>query len=305
MHNSSKDQLWLSYLKITILKMKLKLARIKHRCLLLVILLNGSAFSACASQDSVVYQTLSSGKNLVQVSKYTFQGKQQSFIVLHDNERTGFNAALKYCRNYGGTIYKIENNQQRFLMFAFEQKRFMFDPNQIFNKMALSLNASKLNKCKPVKSFLDSTSGFATNLLKIFKIDSAKCVITLHNNTDGAFSILDYLPGHILSSIAKEVYFRPGTDPDDFLLVTEKPFFDYLSAHEINVILQDSMAPTDGSLSIYAQLNRMPYINIEIQHGHEDIHYKYIELVSKMLDELGYNENDEFAPQEKSSVHEG
>ncbi|WP_316824391.1 hypothetical protein [Pedobacter miscanthi] len=56
---------------------------------------------------------------------------------------------------------------------------------------------------------------------------------------------------------------------------------------KVNVILQSKFASNDGSLSVYAMQNNIPYINVEVQHGHQDENLRLIELAVAALREHG------------------
>ncbi|MEM7700105.1 MAG: M15 family peptidase, partial [Verrucomicrobiota bacterium] len=92
-------------------------------------------------------------------------------------------------------------------------------------------------------------------------------VIALHNNTDGGYSLLSYLPGGSEAAAGADVH-RSGADTDNFFLVTQERLFRSLKARNFNVALQDNRnAPEDGSLSVYCGKKGISYINVEAQHG--------------------------------------
>jgi hypothetical protein len=76
-------------------------------------------------------------------------------------------------------------------------------------------------------------------------------------------------------------------DGDDLVYVTEPRLFSSLKKANVNVILQSKFASNDGSLSVYAMQNNIPYINVEVQHGHMDEHFRLIELAVAALKEHG------------------
>ncbi|MNY25704.1 hypothetical protein D3C86_1595040 [compost metagenome] len=74
-------------------------------------------------------------------------------------------------------------------------------------------------------------------------------------------------------------------DPDDLILVTEKVLFSKLKKENVNVVLQHQEAEDDGSLSIYAMKNNIPYLNVEVQHGHLEDNLMLIEAGVRALRE--------------------
>ncbi|HYH55515.1 MAG TPA: hypothetical protein VD772_02825, partial [Anseongella sp.] len=123
-------------------------------------------------------------------------------------------------------------------------------------------------------------------VLEMYNYDSLGYVITLHNNTEGLYSIRYYLPGKMMDSAASKVHINPKLDTDDFVFVTEPYFYDYLEKRDVNVVLQDPHAPNDGSLSVYAAMQGIPYVNIEVQDGHFREHRELIDTVAGMVMEF-------------------
>lgn len=106
-------------------------------------------------------------------------------------------------------------------------------------------------------------------MLALYRFDAQAAVVTLHNNTDGNYSVLSYLPGGAHAREAQEVHVVDGRDPDDFFFVTDRDLFERLAEKGFNVVLQHNDAATDdGSLSVYAGRRGKPYVNVEAEHGH-------------------------------------
>jgi hypothetical protein len=49
--------------------------------------------------------------------------------------------------------------------------------------------------------------------------------------------------------------------------------------------LQSKDAADDGSLSLYAMQQNIPYINVEVEHGHQLVNLQLIEIAVKALKE--------------------
>ena len=75
-------------------------------------------------------------------------------------------------------------------------------------------------------------------------------------------------------------------DQDDLIFTTELAIFNKLKLANVNVALQSKSAPDDGSLSIYAMHKKIPYINVEVQHGHVEENLRLIEIAVKALHEV-------------------
>jgi hypothetical protein len=122
--------------------------------------------------------------------------------------------------------------------------------------------------------------GFANKILD--QVLSFHCILSIHNNTDGNYSVADY--SDKLKQDAAQVYINPQMDSDDFVFTTDPEIFNRLRSKNINVALQDNtLATDDGSLSVYAGRNRLKYANIETEHGHSQEQERLINEILKLL----------------------
>lgn len=199
-------------------------------------------------------------------------------INLHDNERTSLQAARFSLELRGGTLIKIENNGQRVIRFKLRGVVYAFDPNRIFSRTGIEQTLKENGRTSP--QAIEEVEKFAARLLEMLPSDLT-CVIALHNNTEGAYSVKSYLPGGERQKDAKEVYANSKQDPDDIVFTTDEELYRKMAAHGYNSIWQhNSLAKKDGSLSVYCgELNRR-YVNIETQHGKIT---QYAEMLEKLL----------------------
>lgn len=199
-------------------------------------------------------------------------------INLHDDEITAVQAARSVLEQTGGMLIKIENNAKRIISFSFKGVQYTFDPNRIFSSAGIGVTLQAKGKKHPLAIL--EVEKFAARLLQLIP-DSASCIIALHNNTDGDFSVKSYQPGGKRQRDARQVYADNWQDIDDITLTTDGILFAKMSAFGYNSILQDNIkVDKDGSLSVhYGELNKR-YINIETQHGKTT---QYKEMLSKLL----------------------
>jgi hypothetical protein len=199
-------------------------------------------------------------------------------INLHDDEKTAVQAARMVLEQKGGLLIKIENNAKRMVSFTFKGVTYTFDPNRIFSKAGIAVTLTANGKKNPLAVI--EVEKFAATLLQLIP-DSASCIIALHNNTDGDFSVKTYLSGGKRQKDALQVYADDWQDIDDIALTTDEILFNQMSSFGYNSILQDNeKVYKDGSLSVYyGELNRR-YINIETQHG-KTVQYK--EMLGKLF----------------------
>jgi hypothetical protein len=200
-------------------------------------------------------------------------------VNVHDDEVTSVRAARSLLEQQGGILIKIENQAQRNVNFPFKGVMYSFDPNRIFSRtgIGLTLRVSK-GKINPLA--ITEVEKFATHLLELIP-DSVSCLIALHNNTNGDFSVKTYQPGGKRQTDAKQVYADSWQDIDDIALTTDETIYTKMAAFGYNSILQDNEnVYKDGSLSVYYGERNRRYINIETQHGKTA---QYGEMLSKLL----------------------
>lgn len=199
-------------------------------------------------------------------------------LNLHDNERTSVQAAKSILEETGGTLIKIENNGQRIIRFRLKGAYYSFDPNRIFSRAGIEQTLHENKKIS--HEAIEEVEKFSKQLLALIT-DSTSCLIALHNNTEQAFSIKSYLPGHDRQFDAKAVYADSLQDVDDIILTTDSLLYQKMADNHYNSIWQDNdNAKKDGSLSIFFGEQKRRYINIETQHGKMK---QYREMLKKLL----------------------
>lgn len=226
----------------------------------------------------------------VDILKSNYKKANLNFLILHDNENTGVRAAHAFCKINGGSLTELQYGNTRNITFGSRRSLLSFDPNQIFNDVGAYLSLKRHSKGREDSLAVQKARDLARLALKVYNPDTSGYIITLHNNSDGKFSIESYLEGNYLHGTADSVYINPAMDPDDLVLVTDPAFFNFLKQQNVNVVLQSPTGPADGSLSVYAQVNKIPYFNIEVQHGHLAENIRLIYVVESMFKTMGINE---------------
>jgi hypothetical protein len=230
--------------------------------------------------EKVIYYRLGEKTIPVRILQY---GKVNDpfYINLHDNESTSVEAAKSILELNGGALLKIENDHQRIIRFKLKSITYSFDPNRIFSREGI-VQTLKLNK-RISGQAIDEIEKFATRLL-LFIPDSASCIIALHNNSDGAFSIRSYLPGNDKEMDAKAVYKDSLQDMDDLVFTTDRLLYQKMADQHYNTVWQDNKrALRDGSLSVYCGERNRRYINIETENGKFNQHR---EMLAKLIEVL-------------------
>jgi hypothetical protein len=159
---------------------------------------------------------------------------------------------------------------------------FQTDPNSIYSYSGRVIGLDKygnMDNDDVIKQLEDASK----MILGYYNAKKLGYMFTLHNNADGGFGISSYLKGYELEETADSVHINFAADPDDLVLVTDLALFNNFKKKNVNVILQSDRGPDDGSLSVYAMENKIPYINVEVQHGHQYEHLQLIEIAIKVL----------------------
>ncbi|WP_235324543.1 hypothetical protein [Pedobacter lusitanus] len=215
--------------------------------------------------------------------RYSYQTPGINFLAIHDNEDTGVKAAFDYIAMNGGSILDCQYGGARNFKFTEDEITYQTDPNSIYTDEGLPLGLAKYGaSSEPVIAELKNTGKI---IMKTYNQNRPGYIFTLHNNADGGFGIQSYLPENELGSTADSVHVNYEMDEDDMILVTELKLFNLLKKEDVNVVLQSQEAVDDGSLSIYAMQNKIPYINVEVQHGHQDENLRLIQMGVKAMAE--------------------
>lgn len=210
------------------------------------------------------------------------------FLVLHADERTAVEAGLEAIRARGGRLVAVEAQGKRLVVFELEGERWRFDPNRIFTEAGAEATLQEYNGSAP-PAVLAEVRGAAAAILKAYGIGStgrgpAQPILALHNNSDGEYSAASYLPEGDLAQEASDVHLPPEADPDDFFFVTEPGLYAGLSAKGFPVVLQDNARVTDdGSLSVWAARQGIPYVNVEAEHGHRERQLEMLEALARVF----------------------
>lgn len=222
----------------------------------------------------------------IKMIRYQYGDPHIRFLVLHGTEKTGLKAAFEFMRLFGGSAIELNYGKGRYIEFSDSSKRFSFDPNNMFTDEGAYMGLVLFSEPQVHHGVPEKVRNLGRKILKASKPDSLGVIVTLHNNYNGGFSVYSYTPGNFLENSAEDVYINRDMDPDNFIFVTERRFFDYIKQKQVNVVLQSPQVPDDGSLSVFAMQNQIPYANIESQHGHLAENFRLIVLVVTMLKDL-------------------
>ncbi len=207
------------------------------------------------------------------------------FFNMHDDENTAVEAALNVIARRGGRLVELIHSGRRLIHFGLDQTHFIFDPNRMFTNAGTGKSLHNGGSFSELA--LQEIRTLANRILEDLDLGDNRLILTVHNNTEGAYSTLSYLPEGEYSKNAELAYLAPDSDPDDFFFVTTRNYFEFFRQEGSNVALQDNQNATDdGSLSVLAAARGVPYVNIEAQHGHLGQQIHMIEQVYRAFSEI-------------------
>lgn len=257
--------------------------------LALVALVAGSIGSiACHGQvvrDASECVPLQVGETEVELAVHRTGDAGTAFLVLHDNEQTAVEAGLEAIRD-GGRLVEVRSRGERLLEARRDGRVWRFDPNRIFTEAGAEATLRAENGDAPPAppAVVAEVRDFAEALLEAYGAASLPVVVTLHNNSPGQYSAASYAPGGDLVADAAAVHLPVDADPDNFFFVTERGHYEALTASGFPVVLQDNeRAADDGSLSIWAARQGIPYVNVEAEHGQRDRQVEMLAALARVL----------------------
>jgi len=264
-----------------------------RRGLLLVPLFCCLLASARAQVPAAV-KTLKLGETAVKVNVYERAGAAVTFFSPHHNERGGRELAKELVAARGGRFVEVESLDDagapaRRLRFRVGGKPFSVDPNRVFTPNG--------RRCLNLPAEAEAAvEAFAEGLLALLfapggRLREGETVfVAVHNNgdvetrpaaeRDGDLTAVGFVRplksratfrGEFEESAAGVYLSNAEGDEDNFVIVTEPRLLGHFAARGFNVVVQKPAAELrgercsldDGSLSVYAAYNGVPYVNLE------------------------------------------
>lgn len=180
-------------------------------------------------------------------------------MQLHHNETTAAEVAQQFSDSLQIAFIQILNAEKRLIDFENSGDTYCFDPNRMFSKEGIEASLRIRSKySEEALIIVDSFGKLVLNLL------NNKTVVAVHNNTDEAFTLNDYIDNE-----TGLVHNNASLDADDFFITTDSTVYERLKEKNFNVVWEWSdKLKDDGSLSIYCSRNNIRYVNVEAEHGH-------------------------------------
>jgi hypothetical protein len=248
-----------------------------------------------AQEPTKTVKTFKLGETSVNVNVYERAGASVTLFAPHHNEQGALKAAREAVAARGGRFVELEAFDEagapaRRLRFRVGAKSYSVDPNRIYTPNGRKCLNLPADAEAAVKAFADEL----LNLLFTPGGTSLRAGETLfvavHNNGDvekGAAADRDSdltavafvkplrsrttFRGAFEESAAGVYLSNTEDDEDNFVIVTEARLLDHFAVRGFNVIVQKAAAQLrapgcsvdDGSLSVHAAYNNIPYVNLE------------------------------------------
>lgn len=240
-------------------------------------------------------KTLKLGETDVKVNVYERAGASVTLFAPHHNEQGALRAAQEAIAARGGRFVEVESFDEsgapaRRLRFRVGGKGYSVDPNRIFTANGRACLGLPPEAEAAVKAFVEELLGllFAPGGAQLRAGESL--FVAVHNNSnveerpaaerDADLSAVGYVKplrsratfrGMFEASAAGVYLSNTEEDEDNFIIVTEPRLLGHFAARGFDVIVQKPAAQLrvpgcaidDGSLSVHASFNGIPYVNLE------------------------------------------
>ena len=264
--------------------------------LLLTAILCCLPLAAQAQETAKTVKTFKLGETEVKVNVYERAGAAVTLFAPHHNEQGALRAAREAVAARGGRFVEVEALDEaglpaRRLRFRVAGKNYSVDPNRIY-----TANGRRCLNLPPDAEA--AVKAFADNLLALlFAPGGARLregetlFVAVHNNgdvekspvaeRDSDLSAVAFVRplrsratfrGAFEESAAGVYLSNTEDDEDNFIIVTAPGLLGPFAARGFNVIVQKPAAQLrapgcsmdDGSLSVHAAFNNIPYVNLEV-----------------------------------------
>jgi hypothetical protein len=245
----------------------------------LVFLFFGCSETLSKGKDDITIRLFNKNVNL-NIQKKTNSNKIL-WIIIHSNENTAIDVG-KYCLSkYGGTLMIFENSNERNIAFDFKDKEYKIDPNRTFTKKGIKESLLKLNNnCSNSEiEILTDSIYFQFEPLRTF-LKGYNKIIALHNNTNNNYSIVTYSENGDENK-CDSFYINKALDADNFIITNLSKSFNYFKSQKINTVFQNSVYYDDGSMIIWAIINKKTYYNVESEFNATEYQKS---LITKIID---------------------
>lgn len=185
------------------------------------------------------------------------------YLVLHDSEDASFDSGLQSLAIHGGRMVVLENDEKRSLFNFSSNHETLIDPNRIFGQD------------KQMAFDEQDMYVFSQYILEKLKLSSDSLLVALHNNSRYSPFGLE----SIYESDNMMVLCHYDFEPKNLFWFTQalsnhfkkdKLWRQLCLYRGFNVVMENVGQESDKSLSNFAHLNGIDYVNIEIKMGEKN-----------------------------------
>ncbi len=232
-------------------------------------------------------------------------GKNWVFFAPHEDEHVAHDFVKRKIDQHGGAFIILRQQGNREITLNVNNKQLRVDPNRIFTKAGRLSTLKKLNpkhannhnllqqaeqRAKQLSEFIIASMG---------GVDPDKTWVAMHNNTNG----YDNDGKNGIGTISIERYQKKldagakylidvthsKQDEDDLFFVTDRQDFTQMQQHRWNAILQNPAVAhivdeDDGSMSVFAEMKGIRYINIEAERHYKGVGKDHKQVQQQMID---------------------
>lgn len=267
-----------------------------RRTLLLAAALCCLSPTARAQEPTKSVKTFRLGETDIKVNVYERAGASVTMFAPHHNEQGAVKAGREWVAARGGRFVEVESLDEagapaRRLRFRAGGKPHSVDPNRVFTPDGRKCLQLPPDAEAAVKAFADDLLGllFAPGGARLREGETL--FVAVHNNSDversqAASRDEDLTAVSFVKPLRSRATFRGAfeesaagvylsnaeDDEDNFVIVTEPRLLTPFAARGFNVVVQKPAAQLrasgcsgdDGSLSVFAAFNNIPYVNLEV-----------------------------------------
>jgi hypothetical protein len=196
------------------------------------------------------------------------------YLLIHGNEETARQVLTRHMNQNPGTAHLVTSSERNVRI-----RGVVIDPNRLFSRLGAEVSLRRLNpdlstaQMNDVLQFLDRER---PKLLQALLPPQGGLLIATHNNSQG-YSLSDEIP------ISDKIAVKQPNQLHEFFLCTHPDDFEKTVQGPYNVVLQNSPADDDGSLSRLAAKQGVRYCNLEVGLGKEAVQREMLDWLVKTV----------------------
>ena len=231
--------------------------------------------------------------------------QQWAFFAPHENEFVANAYVAKKVTEKGGVFVVLRQAGERLIQLKINQLTVQVDPNRIFTDRGIIASIKKNNASLDPQSDTFTAACERAKQLSQFILaalgreSKSSTWVAMHNNTNGYDDDGKNGIGNV-SIIRYQQKLSAGAqylidvavgeqDEDDLFFVTSRDDFEAMKINGWNAVLQNPNVANDaeeddGSLSVYAAMKGLRYINVEAERISDGFGEDHLQVQQQMVD---------------------